>query len=52
MAKDDIFLKLGFEVVDTAEPDFHLLVLKLIPVLTIQALKRSYRRTLKGTGRG
>jgi hypothetical protein len=23
MAKDDVFLKLGFEVVDTAEPDFH-----------------------------
>ncbi|MEQ8235880.1 MAG: GNAT family N-acetyltransferase [Syntrophomonadaceae bacterium] len=28
MAKDDIFLKLGFEVVDTAEPDFHLLAMK------------------------
>lgn len=28
MAKDDIFLKLGFEVVDTAEPDFHLMALK------------------------
>ncbi len=28
MAKDDIFLKLGFEVVDTAKPDFNLLVMK------------------------
>jgi len=28
MAKDDIFLKLGFEVVDTAEPDFHLMAMK------------------------
>lgn len=28
MAKDDIFLKLGFEVVDKAAPDFHLMVMK------------------------
>lgn len=28
MAKRDIFIKKGFEVVDTAEPDFELLVLK------------------------
>ena len=31
MAKRDIFIKLGFEPVDTAEPDFELLALKFDP---------------------
>ena len=31
MANDDIFLKMGFEIVDHAKPDFNLLVLKINP---------------------
>lgn len=52
MAKDDIFFKLGFEVVDKAEPDFHLLVLKFDPSAENPSFKVDSQKNLERYGKG
>jgi hypothetical protein len=52
LAKSDIFLKNGFEVVDTAPPDYQLLVKKLDPSAPNPRFKGDWQRRLKKYGSG
>lgn len=52
LAGSDIFLKSGFEVVDTAPPDYELLVKKFKPSAPNPRFKDDWDRKLKKYGRG
>ncbi len=52
MAHNDIFLKLGFEIVDSAEPDFDLLAIKFDPQAESPKFKRSIGSSLDQYGQG
>lgn len=52
MANDDIYLKLGFEVVDTAKPDFHLLCKKLKAGAANPVFRNSVNNDLEKYGQG
>lgn len=47
MATDDIFSKLGFEVVDTAEPDFHLMAKKFTNSAKDPAFRKDMTKSLE-----
>lgn len=46
MAADDIFIKLGFEVVDKAEPDFHLMAKKLKAGVSYPSFRKDMSKSL------
>lgn len=52
MANDAIFLKMGFEVVDQAKPDFHLLVKKFDAATDDPKFKEDMGANLKNFGTG
>jgi hypothetical protein len=52
LASSDIFLKLGFDVVDTAPPDYELLVRKLDESAPDPRFKGGWEEKLKKYGRG
>lgn len=52
MVHDDIFIKLGFEIADTTEPDFHLLVKKFDPQADNPRFKADMNKNLDGYGQG
>ena len=52
MAADDIFSKLGFDVVDKAEPDFHLMAKKQKDGAINPAFRKGMTKSLEQYGEG